>query len=492
MNAAESDSQVQRITSFVAAETGLCFRTGSADIEAGIRRAMAGSKVTDLHQFAELLESRQLPIDELVDVLTVGESYFFREPHHFDFIRQEVFSDVLARRGPGHALRIWSAGCSSGEEAYSLAITLIDAGLEGHVLATDLSRRALQRARTATYRRWSLRGLDDALIRRCFHETGNLWTLDKRFRVPVTFEFQNLARGVHPSIPAGIWGMDLILCRNVLIYLDADTIRRVAHRLSETLAEDGWLITGPSDPMLEGVASLSPIVTPHGIVYRRKAQRTGPTPPHTPDDIRVSSASSDVAAVEAPVTLQLRDPNAFPSAIVAGEPGKDPNDRGSLREAQAAFAAGEYRRVLDLTRRVGDEASAALRILAFANRDGSEVALEELDRFVERFPLSTELHLLRATLRIDLAYHLEAIQSLRHVLYLDRSLIIAHFMLATAFRRQGRLHEARRAYRNARDLAIARDPDERLPLADGERARAISDAATAELALLDARQAEAS
>lgn len=148
--------------------------------------------------------------------------------------------------------------------------------------------------------------------------------------------------------------------------------------------------------------------------------------------------------------------------------------------------------MLDLTRRVGDEASAALRIRAFANRDGSAAALEESDRLTERFPFSTELHLLRATLRIDLAYHHEAIQSLRHVLYLDRSLIIAHFMLATAFRRQGRLHEARRAYRNARDLAITHDPDELLPLADGERARAISDAATAELALLDARQAEAS
>jgi len=491
VNAAESNFQVERIISFVAAETGLCFRSGSADIEAGIRRAMARSEVTDLQQFATLLESRELPIDELVDELTVGESYFFREPHHFDVIRQEVFPDVLARRGTGHAWRIWSAGCSSGEEAYSLAITLIDAGLKGHVLATDLSRRALQRARAATYRRWSLRGLDDALIRRCFHETGNLWTLDKRFRVPVTFEFQNLAHSIYPSIPTGIGGMDLILCRNVLIYLDADTIRHVAHRLSETLAEDGWLITGPSDPLLQGVASLSSIATPHGIVYRRKAQRTGLMSPPT-DDIRVSSASSDAAAVEASVASQLHDTSAFASAIEAREPGPSSNGRVLLPEAQAAFAAGEYGRVLDLTRRVGDEASAALRIRTFANREGSEAALEESDRFIEQFPFSTELHLLRATLRIDLAYHHKAIQSLRHVLYLDRSLIIAHFMLATAFRRQGRLHEARRAYRNARDLAITRDPDELLPLADGERARAISDAATAELALLDARQAEAS
>jgi chemotaxis protein methyltransferase CheR len=164
---------------------------------------MTSAQVRDLEQYATLIETRQLPIDELVNELTVGESYFFREPQIFDFIRDEVFPEVLARRGATHTLRIWSAGCASGEEAYSLAITLIDAGLDGHVLATDLSQRALQRARAATYRRWALRGLESLLIRRCFHEAGNAWTLDPRFRVPVTFEFHNLARDVYPSIAAG-------------------------------------------------------------------------------------------------------------------------------------------------------------------------------------------------------------------------------------------------------------------------------------------------
>lgn len=230
---------------------------------------------------------------------------------------------------------------------------MIDAGLKGHVLATDLSRRALQRARAAPYRRWSLRGLDDPLIRRCFHETGNLWTLDERFRVPVTFEFQNLARSIYPSIPTGIWGMDLILCRNVLIYLDADTIRHVAHRLSETLAEDGWLITGPSDPLLQGVESLSPIATPHGVVYRRKAQRIGPPSPRTPDDVMVSSTPSDVAAVEAPVASQLHDTSAFAPAIEAREPGPSSNGRVLLPEAQASIRGRRVRARarLDTTRR---------------------------------------------------------------------------------------------------------------------------------------------
>jgi chemotaxis protein methyltransferase CheR len=480
----QSDAAVERITGIVAAETGLCFRWTRAETEAGIRRAMTRAQVKDLREFASLLETRQLPIDELVNELTIGESYFFREPQQFDFIRQEVFSDVLARCGPDHKVRIWSAGCASGEEAYSLAITLTDARRDGHVLATDLSRRALERARAATYRRWSLRGLDDALIRRCFHESGNLWTLDPRFRVPVTFEIHNLARGVYPSITAGIWGMDLILCRNVLIYLDPDEIRHVAQRLCETLSEDGWFFTGPSDPPLSDLASLSPVMTPHGVVYRKKTARSGATPLATFSIAAIRVHTSDVSAIAGPGAPPSRHADDTTRQVAGGHV--------RLADAQAALASGEYDRAIELTRGAADEASAALRIRTFANRDGAELALKELDAIIERFPFSTALHLLRAVLRIDLGYHEEALHSLRHVLYLDRTLIIAHFMLATALRRRGRLHEARRAYRNARDLAIAWRRDEPLPLADGERAATIADASSAELALLDAPQVEPS
>jgi chemotaxis protein methyltransferase CheR len=127
-----------------------------------------------------------------------------------------------------------------------------------------------------------------------------------------------------------------------------------------------------------------------------------------------------------------------------------------------------------------------------ASQNGAASALKELGVLIERFPVATELHLLRAILRIELSQIHEAIQSLRQTLYLDRTLIIAHFLLATVRRRHGDLQAARLAYRNARDLAMARPPDEPLPLADGERAGTIAAIASAELALIDARQAEAS
>src|SRR5438552_3141063 len=141
--------------------TGLYFPESRHDsVEAGIRRAMSRAGLTDLIRYRNLLERDAGALDDLIVELTVGETYFFREPAQFDFIRAEVLPDVQRRRGPEHGVRVWSAGCATGEEAYSLAILLAEEGLAGRafLLATDISRAALAQAHRAAYRDWSLRG----------------------------------------------------------------------------------------------------------------------------------------------------------------------------------------------------------------------------------------------------------------------------------------------------------------------------------------------
>jgi tetratricopeptide (TPR) repeat protein len=159
---------------------------------------------------------------------------------------------------------------------------------------------------------------------------------------------------------------------------------------------------------------------------------------------------------------------------------------------QAAFEEGRYDRVLHLTEHIADQAAAALRVRAMANRHGPGPASTEVARQIERYPLSTELHLVRAVLAIESKRDDEAVRALRQVLYLDRSLVIASFLLASVLRRQGRLEEACRAYRNARDLARTRPPDEEVPLADGRRAGTIAAMAAGEIARLDCDGAAAS
>jgi chemotaxis protein methyltransferase CheR len=161
------------------------------------------------------------------------------------------------------------------------------------------------------------------------------------------------------------------------------------------------------------------------------------------------------------------------------------SDSDPLAEPRHALAAGEYEQVLALTQ-ADDPAVAVLHVRALANARGSEEAARDTQRMIKRHPLSTELYLLHALLLLDVKRHADAEQALRRALYLDRSLVIANYLLGSTLRDQGKVDEARRAYRSARDLARARPPDEGLPLADGERAAALAAIAEAELALLDA------
>ena len=151
----------EAVADLLVRRTGLVFGPTRRDgAEAGMRRAMGRAGVREPERYRDLLEADADALDDLVVELTVGETYFFREPAQFQFLRREVLPDLRLRHGPGAAVRAWSAACASGEEAYSLAILLVEegAGPHSHLLATDISRAALAKARRAVYGAWSLRG----------------------------------------------------------------------------------------------------------------------------------------------------------------------------------------------------------------------------------------------------------------------------------------------------------------------------------------------
>src|SRR5262249_41790579 len=139
----------EAVAQYLGQRTGLIFapnRTDSAEL--GIRRAMTRAHITDLSFYRERIEADADAFDDLVVELTIGETSFFREPAQFEFIRREVLPEIRLRRGDAHAIRAWSAGCASGEEAYSLAMLFEHEGVSdsSRLLATDISRQALARA----------------------------------------------------------------------------------------------------------------------------------------------------------------------------------------------------------------------------------------------------------------------------------------------------------------------------------------------------------
>jgi chemotaxis protein methyltransferase CheR len=273
--------------------------------------------------------------------------------------------------------------------------------------------------------------------------------------------------------------MDLILCRNVLIYLGAETVRRVVRRLFEALKAGGWLITASSDPLLAELAPFEVVTAREGVYYRHK--RAAVVPGHARQ------------ADESPPPVAERGPKPGPDestpATVAALSGLTTAAAAGpelLAEARAALARGDYARALELTAGASeDPVLAALHVRALANLDDQE-AERACAVAADRHPLSAELAYLHALLLLDLGREAEAARGLRRVLYLDGSLAVVQFTLGSVLERLRDTAAARRAYRNAYDLCCGRPPDEPVPLGEGGQAGHLAEAAAARLAHLEA------
>lgn len=492
-----SNSGFEALATIVTERTGLAFPPARRiAVERGMSKAMKRAEALDFTTYRALLASDGAALDDLVTELTVDETYFFREARHFDFIREVMLPQVVDQRGPEHVVRAWSAGCSTGEEAYSLAILLDDAQLPGpsYILATDVSRTSLQTARAAIYGDWSFRGVPAATIGRCFQRLpgasggrrGDRYALAARFRDRVTFGYLNLAADPYPALESGTWGMDVILCRNVLIYLDRQTVAFVAEHLRRCLAVGGWLITASSDPILSDYPDLERTLTPWGLFYQRAPARAFVVPRPESEPKRAPVRES-IGTPPPLVTLPAARENAVPLAVAEAV-----TDEGiaaastAIAAAQVATAAGAYRQAVELLRDLGaDPTASALLVRALANVEVAE-AEQVCAKALGRHPLSVELHYLHAVLLMALARYDEAIRAARRIVYLDGASEIGYFTLGSLLRRSGDLTGAQRAYRNARDLLAAQPADALVPLSDGERAGRLAELAAIELEMLNA------
>jgi len=188
---------------------------------------------------------------QIVEALVTTESSFFRDHHPFEALRTMVIPDLVARRREARRLNIWCAACSTGQEPYSVAILLREhfpelAGWKVHLLASDLSREALARARAGRFKQIEVnRGLPAALLVKHFEQHGTEWQLRPPLRAMVDFQELNLARP-WPALPP----MDLVLLRNVMIYFGVETKKDILARLVRVLKPDGYLLLGGAETTL--------------------------------------------------------------------------------------------------------------------------------------------------------------------------------------------------------------------------------------------------
>ncbi len=211
--------------------------------------------------------------EQLVALFMNGETFFFRDSGQFSVLKKHILPAIIQRRETTRVLRIWSAGCSTGEEAYSLAL-LVDQLLPDRkdwdisIVGTDINVRSIQQARKGVYGQWAFRMVDTEIRDQYFCKTGNQWVLNESIRNMVTFRQSNIVVDAFPALALGIKDLDLIVCRNVFLYFHDDAMGQVVQKMVEALANDGYLLTGHGELHTQATKSLQAKYFPDSVVYQ--------------------------------------------------------------------------------------------------------------------------------------------------------------------------------------------------------------------------------
>ncbi|AKJ05444.1 chemotaxis protein methyltransferase CheR [Archangium gephyra] len=375
-----------------------------------------------------LLARDTAAVEAFIGYAVIGETYFFRHPEQ---LRE------LARMAPAHAgpFLVWSAGCASGEEPYSIAMTLLAAGLPSEsirVVGTDVSGRALERARQATYSPWSVRRMEPELERRFLTIRPESVSVPPEVRARVEFRRHNLV-----TDPPPVSGAQAVFCRNVLIYFPPEVIPGVLERLVRALAPGGWLFLAPAEvPFAKGMGLEEREVEGLPVLCK-------PVPGERPVPRAARSAPLRVLAPRAPTSplRRVQTPSRATPASEAPAPAAAPVAQ-AIRAGQAVTPPPTPQPPTGAP--VADSLEQALA----AAREGRFDVAEEFARLAAR-ELSPEAYLLLAMVAEGREDVQGAVAAVRKALYLEPQLAIGHAMLVALYGRLGQPEEAERARRNA-------------------------------------------
>jgi chemotaxis protein methyltransferase CheR len=465
-----------RFDAFLARQLGLCFGPERwDDLRRGLDSASRDLDFADPAACVQWMLTAPLTrrqIDVLVGHLTVGETYFLRDPRTFEILQSQVLPELIRQRRTGTPrLRIWSAGCASGEEAYSLAIALTRTLPDWKqwqitVLATDINAGLLQKAEEGEYREWSFRGAPAWLKEQYFEPAG-----EKRYRIVptikrlVTFSYLNLADDVYPSLLNDTNAMDLILCRNVVMYFAPQQAKMVFEKLHRSLVDGGWFVCSPAESMYLAGLDMAPAELPGAVFYRRQRREAGVSPGWTGPGRHVPRGKpADPPPRRASVSPQPQR-SAKSEARDARVPAEYESASQKYREGRYVEAAADLESLIQ--RVPGDVEALDLLARAYADQGNLTAALAWCDRAIGVEKLRAGSHYLRATILQEIGWIEEAVQSLKRALYLDPQFVLAHVGLGSLARHQGNAPAAAKHFANALDLLSAYPSDAMVAESDG-------------------------
>ncbi len=464
----------------------------------GVDRAFTQSdftSLTDYYQFLASNDCRHLLWEYLISEITVGESSFFRNHYHTTVLTREIFPCLLdSVRERKKSLRIWSAGCSCGQEPYTLAIILNELKpyfprVAVHILATDINNISLQKAKKGIYTQWDLRNMEKTLVDRYFEQKGQHYHLKPKIKEMVNFNYLNLAEDVYPSYLTHTSELDLIICRNVTIYFNEKVTLRVINNFHNCLATDGWLIVGHSEHNSKFYCNFETVTFENAQVYHKKP----PKSPVSPEDIfgkfidrgtaingRRHTAAIDhlgsLVKTPSPVFNINRQPKFSKDDLKLRQPSivEYYIKKCELNQTLAADEVMRLQCLLEIER--GEENAEILQFCYYllahllADKSHYKEAIAVCEMITRENLLLAHVYHLMAFIWEELDDHDTAVKALRKCLYAAPDFVLGHYQMAKIYTKMNNCYRATIARRNLYRLLRDINDDECIIFGEGTTA----------------------
>jgi chemotaxis protein methyltransferase CheR len=500
-----SDAQLERLSNAVARHIGLHFpKERWLDLQRAVGAAAreCGWQL-DLDRYVQALLSpaSTQKLDGLASHLTVGETYFFREKRSLEVFEKDLVPELVRRRA-NRVIRVWSAGCATGEEPYSIAIILHKLmaaleGWEGKILATDLNPKSLQKAREGIYGEWSFRGVPP-WVRCAYFETvaKDRWAIRPVIKQMVSFAELNLMADSFPLLsdtslsnllPAGplpsgpsfsntSGGFDMIFCRNVLMYFTPEGMRKVIGKLHRSLASDGWLIVSPTETSPDLFRQFATVSFGDVTLYRKSTAHPRKTMTLSAavyeEDRSWPPLSEEGLENAEPVSAPIRPlpTMALPTVAPVCNPGQKSQDQRVHSEIEGSGCEGARQVIGPLVSQDDNDNDAQallLRARDFANQGKLDTALAWCDKAIAADKMAARAYYLRATILQEQGYLPEAVFALKQTVYAEPQFVLGHFSLGNLALSHGERKESEKYFENVLLLLAQYGPEDIVPESEG-------------------------
>lgn len=483
------ESHFQVFRDFISRELGIYYtQAQDSDVERNLNFLAKEFGYKDIAAFVNWISSRKLDekqIEIIANQITIGETYFFREKESYQVLKTKIIPELIKQRqSTSKTIRIWSAGCCSGEEPYSIAILLYQLipDIENwkiSITGTDLNLKFLKKAEAGIYSNWSFRENSDWTINRYFNKVGkDSYEIIPEIKKMVKFSYLNLVEENFTSITNGLNNIDILFCRNVLMYFSPQTSSNIIKRFRNTLASDGWFLLSSVETNLIRNKVFTPVMISKQTFYKKNSSKSKlPEQYKTPISVTDTSFKifSKTQKVEIPLVVNENKVKEKPIILPVKktEIQLQENEEQVFQSALISFEKGQYFDVLEklekYIKNTGNQNPEIFMLLArsYANIGKHQEAEIFSEKALQIDKTNIAYRIFNATILHECGKMNLALSSYKKVLYLDPDFVIAHFSIATILKSMEKRDECQKHFNKSLELLINYSDEEILEASEG-------------------------